>query len=71
MERMIGSVMLAVVVTLMLCSCASSRLTHVFNNSEEQYRRNLLANGLGVTPPMGYEYNNIYHLYAVSPHLLL
>ncbi|KAK7382884.1 hypothetical protein VNO80_02034 [Phaseolus coccineus] len=48
-----------VVVTLMFCSvCDSSRL---LKNVESQHGRNLLNNGLGATPPMGWNSWNHFH----------
>ena len=59
MERTVGREVLVAVAAMILMLwpfasvCASSKLTK-FNDHEEKLRRNLLANGLGVTPPMGY-----------------
>jgi len=59
----IGKMLVFVVVTLLFSSvCDSSRL---LKDVESQNRRNLLANGLGKTPPMGYD---IYHLSAYLNH---
>lgn len=44
------------------CVTASSSGPKNLNNIEEQFRRNLLANGLGRTPPMGYVLMNFYSL---------
>ncbi|XP_004492578.1 alpha-galactosidase 1 [Cicer arietinum] len=55
MERKIGCEMVVILVTLLhiwlLCVTASSLEN---NNYEENLRRNLLANGLSKTPPMGW-----------------
>lgn len=76
MGRKIGCELLVVVlVTLfhfwLACVTASSTgLRKLSSNHEEQLRRNLLANGLGTTPPMGYVCV-YYNLYSVSTKFLL
>jgi alpha-galactosidase len=52
MERKIGCEMVVVLVTLLHVCVIVSSLGN--NNYEDHFRRNLLANGLGKTPPMGY-----------------
>lgn len=60
MGRKIGCEMLVVLVTLLhvwlACVTASSSGLRKLssNHEEEKLRRNLLANGLGRTPPVGY-----------------
>lgn len=58
MERRIGCEMMLALMTLfhflLTCVSASASGLTKLNNQEEQLRRNLLANGLGTTPPMGY-----------------
>ena len=59
MKRRLGCEILVALVTLLhvlLCVCTSASGSTKFDNHEEQLRRNLLANGLGTTPPMGYVY---------------
>ncbi|TKY69000.1 Alpha-galactosidase 1 [Spatholobus suberectus] len=58
MER--SKMLMAFVMTLMFCSVSAS--SRPFNNRESQDRRNLLANGLGATPPMGW--NSWNHFYC-------
>ncbi|KAL2578282.1 hypothetical protein AAZX31_16G196500 [Glycine max] len=58
----IRKTLVVVVMTLMFCSVSDS--LRLFNNgkSESQHRRNLVANGLGATPPMGWNSWNHFHL---------
>ncbi|KAK7340067.1 hypothetical protein VNO77_20759 [Canavalia gladiata] len=57
MERRIGYEMVVALVTLLLFSCVTASTTN-----EEHFRRNLLANNLGRTPPMGW--NSWNHFYC-------
>ncbi|WJX76889.1 Alpha-galactosidase 1, variant 2 [Trifolium repens] len=60
MERKIGCEMVVVLVTLLHVYVTASSLGN--NNYEDHFRRNLLANGLGKTPPMGW--NSWNHFYC-------
>ncbi|KAK7386103.1 hypothetical protein VNO78_26057 [Psophocarpus tetragonolobus] len=48
-----------VVMALMVCSVSDS--SRLLNDPESQHRRNLLGNGLGATPPMGWNSWNHFH----------
>ncbi|RDX77730.1 Alpha-galactosidase 1, partial [Mucuna pruriens] len=58
MERRNGYEMVVPLVTLLLftltCATASSSGPTNLHDHVEQFRRNMLANGLGITPPMGW-----------------
>ncbi|KAG4937031.1 hypothetical protein JHK85_051950 [Glycine max] len=58
MERRVGYEVLVALVTLLVfsfaCATASSSGPTKLHHRVEQFRRNLLANGLGRTPPMGW-----------------
>lgn len=61
MERRVNSLLSKLICLLMVMGVASARPTVVgkvpntkANYYGERLRRNLLANGLGSTPPMGY-----------------
>lgn len=61
MERRIHSSLVKLICFVLFTSwlivinvAASSRTNNKFNYYSELLRRNLLANGLGMTPPMGY-----------------
>lgn len=55
--KLIWCVLVSLLMVMGYVGAASSRPTRInskFNYYGEQLRRNLLANGLGMTPPMGY-----------------